>query len=210
MQDSYSELEVREFLQQILSAAEYLHCRRVLHLDLKPDNMLVTECSLLKVVDFGSAQMFTPGVTLVVERLRDLTENKAPEILEGQGVGPETDVWSIGGVAFTMLSADNPFYSDMHCERDRNIRKGKIQFGRCYPGLSEGALHFVKQTLNHKPWVRPSAAECLRLPWIQGVPASKHRHSVVYFSTDKLQGYVQERERKRAHLCTKLEVPVFS
>uniref|UniRef100_W5MRZ5 Obscurin, cytoskeletal calmodulin and titin-interacting RhoGEF a n=1 Tax=Lepisosteus oculatus TaxID=7918 RepID=W5MRZ5_LEPOC len=214
--DSYSELHVREFLQQILSAAEYLHSCNVLHLDLKSDNMLVTEHNLLKIVDFGSAQTYEAGKPLIVERIHELTEcrvfllfSTAPEILGGQGVGPETDIWSVGVVAFIMLSADNPFYSDIHCERDRNIKKGKIQFGRCYPGLSEGALNFVKRTLHSKPWGRPSAAECLELPWLQGVPVSKRRSSIVCFSTDKLQGYIRDRERKRAQLRTKLDLPIF-
>ncbi|MBN3316030.1 OBSCN protein, partial [Atractosteus spatula] len=206
--NSYSELHVREFLQQILSAAEYLHSCNVLHLDLKSENMLVTEHNLLKVVDFGSAQPYEAGKPLIVERIHELTECQAPEILGGQGVGPETDIWSVGVVAFIMLSADNPFYSDIHCERDRNIKKGKIQFGRCYPGLSEGALNFVKRTLHSKPWGRPSAAECLELPWLQGVPVSKRR-SIVCFSTDKLQGYIRDRERKRAQLRTKLDLPIF-
>lgn len=50
------------------------------------------------------------------------------------------------------LSADSPFQADLNFERDRNIKKGKIQFGRCYPGLSEGAVNFMKSTLNNKAW----------------------------------------------------------
>lgn len=50
------------------------------------------------------------------------------------------------------LSADSPFHSDLNWERDRNIRKGKIQFGRCYPGLSEAAITFMKNTLSNKAW----------------------------------------------------------
>ena len=49
---------------------------------------------------------------------------------------------------FTRLSADSPFQE----EQDRNIKKGKIQFGCCYPGLSEGALNFMKSSLNNKSW----------------------------------------------------------
>lgn len=133
---------------------------------------------------------------------------KAPEILEGQGVGPETDIWAIGVLTFIMwaffppwnmntisatytyhntllislsslvaestcftklywlhycllpvahlssirLSADSPFQAELGWEQDRNIKKGKIQFGHCYPGLSEGALSFMKSSLNNKSW----------------------------------------------------------
>ncbi|XP_014071356.2 obscurin isoform X1 [Salmo salar] len=232
--DLYAELHVAELLAQILSAVDYLHSRRVVHLDLKSDNMLVTDRNVLKIVDLGSAQSFTPGQTLNIEdilgqeketpscaspqttgrnRMADgvyIVLPKAPEILDGQGVGPETDIWAIGVLAFIMLSADSPFHSDLNWERDRNIRKGKIQFGRCYPGLSEGAINFIKNTLSIKAWERPSAAECLQNPWVRGERApSKHTDSILCFSTDKLQSFLKEREVKRDQVRTKLQGPFF-
>lgn len=55
---------------------------------------------------------------------------------------------------------------------------------------------------------RPTAAECLQNPWIQGDrPPSKHTDSVVCFSTDKLQAYLREREVKRDHIRTKINLP---
>ncbi|XP_071011211.1 obscurin [Oncorhynchus clarkii lewisi] len=225
--DLYAELHVAELLAQILSAVDYLHSRRVVHLDLKSDNMLVTDRNVLKIVDLGSAQSFTPGQTLNIEDIpgqeketpssaspqtagRNRMADGAPEILDGQGVGPETDIWAIGVLAFIMLSADSPFHSDLNWERDRNIRKGKIQFGRCYPGLSEGAINFIKNTLSIKAWERPSAAECLQNPWVRGERApSKHRDSILCFSTDKLQAFLTEREVKRDQVRTKLQGPFF-
>ncbi|KAF4110126.1 obscurin [Onychostoma macrolepis] len=211
----YSETEVTDLLEQILSAVDYLHSRRIVHLDLKSDNMLVTGRNVVKIVDLGSAQPFTPGQALNIEHIKEMTDNKgyivlpkAPEILEGQGVGPETDIWAVGVLAFIMLSADSPFHADINWERDRNIKKGKIQFNRCYPGLSEGAINFMKNTMSNKAWARPTAAECLQNPWIQGDrPSSKHTDSVVCFSTDKLQAYLREREVKRDHVRTKINLP---
>lgn len=48
------------YLVQILQGVEYLHSRRILHLDLKPDNIMVTHLNAIKIVDFGSAQNFNP------------------------------------------------------------------------------------------------------------------------------------------------------
>lgn len=45
---------------QILQGVEYLHSRRILHLDLKPDNIIVTHLNAIKIIDFGSAQNFNP------------------------------------------------------------------------------------------------------------------------------------------------------
>ncbi|KAK2835495.1 hypothetical protein Q5P01_015979 [Channa striata] len=234
--DLYSESHVAELLVQILRAVDYLHSRRVIHLDLKSDNMLVDDGNHLKIVDFGSAQSFTPGQPLNIEHFHGLSESrgtddaaliegnnqlnffhiiyivlpKAPEILEGQGVGPETDVWAVGVVSFIMLSADSPFHAEHSWEQDKNIKKGKIQFGRCYPGLSEGALNFMKSSLNNKSWGRPTAAECLQNPWLRSRRAShKAQQSKVCFSTDKLKGYLKQKEEKRDHVRTKLRGPFF-
>lgn len=48
------------YLVQILQGLEFLHNRRILHLDLKPDNIMVTHLNVIKIVDFGSAQDFNP------------------------------------------------------------------------------------------------------------------------------------------------------
>ncbi|XP_035862895.1 obscurin isoform X16 [Sander lucioperca] len=220
--DLYAETHITELLVQILSAVDYLHSRRVIHLDLKSDNMLVDDCNHLKIVDLGSAQSFTPGQPLNIEHIQGLSESKdcrskvyivlpkAPEILEGHGVGPETDVWAIGVLSFIMLSADSPFHAEHSWEQDRNIKKGKIQFGRCYPGLSEGALNFMKSSMNNKSWGRPTAAECLQNPWLRAHRAPhKGRHSKVCFSTDKLKDYLKQKEEKRDQVRTKLQGPFF-
>ncbi|XP_061594308.1 obscurin [Cololabis saira] len=220
--DLYAETHVTELLLQILSAVDYLHGRRVIHLDLKSDNMLVDDCNQLKIVDLGSAQSFIPGQPLNVEHIHGVSDSKdchskvyivlpkAPEILEGHGVGPETDIWAIGVLSFIMLSADSPFQADHSWAEDKNIRKGKIQFGCCYPGLSEGALNFMKSSLNNKSWGRPTAAECLQNPWLRAHRAPhKTRHSKVCFSTDKLKAYLAQKEEKRDQVRTKLQGPFF-
>ncbi|GAA6070914.1 obscurin, partial [Tachysurus ichikawai] len=215
--DVYSEMHVCELLRQLLRGVDYLHGHRIVHLDLRSDNVLVTDHNVVKIVDLGSAQPFTPGHTLNIEHIKEMTESKvyivlpkAPEILQGQGVGPATDIWALGVLTFIMLSADRPFHTDLYWERDRNIRKGKIQFGRCYPGLSEGAINFLRSTLNSKAWGRPSAAECLQNPWLQeerGEP-SKHTASTFCFSTEKLQAFLKEREAKRDRSRTKITLPL--
>lgn len=125
----YSEDDVVGYLVQILQGVEYLHSRRVLHLDLKPDNIMVTNLNTIKIVDFGSAQSFNP-LSLKQKDLRTgsleymgedgsipefllvplvvliffsfLYMMEAPEMVKGEVVGPPADVWSIGVVTFIM------------------------------------------------------------------------------------------------------------
>lgn len=81
VRDLYSETHVAELLVQILSAVDYLHGRRVIHLDLKSDNMLVDDSNHLKIVDLGSAQSFTPGQPLNIEHIQGLSENKGTDVV---------------------------------------------------------------------------------------------------------------------------------
>lgn len=74
--DVYSELHVCDLLRQLLTGVDYLHGRRIVHLDLRSDNVLVTERNVLKIVDLGSAQAFTPGHALNVEHIKEMTESK--------------------------------------------------------------------------------------------------------------------------------------
>lgn len=80
LRDLYAETHVAELLVQILSAVDYLHSRRVIHLDLKSDNMLVDDCNHLKIVDLGSAQSFTPGQPLNIEHIQGLSESKGTDV----------------------------------------------------------------------------------------------------------------------------------
>lgn len=56
----YSEDDVVTYIVQILQGLDYLHARRILHLDIKPENIIVTHMNLIKIIDFGSAQTFNP------------------------------------------------------------------------------------------------------------------------------------------------------
>lgn len=56
----YSEDDVVTYIVQILQGLDYLHTRRILHLDIKPENVIVTYMNVIKIIDFGSAQTYNP------------------------------------------------------------------------------------------------------------------------------------------------------
>ncbi|XP_063032187.1 obscurin-like [Melospiza melodia melodia] len=203
LRTSYSEVEVRDYLWQILSATEYLHAHNILHLDLRSENMIITEPNLLKLLDFGNAQFYTPDKFITMDKCSDYVETMAPELLTEQGALPQTDIWSIGITAFIMLSANYPISSDVPCEFLRTARKGKLKLARCYAGLSGGAVSFLQSTLCANPWGRPSASECLQSPWLQETGLDNRQQALVTFPTTKLRNFLMEREKKRGLLCSK-------
>nr|XP_014350253.1 PREDICTED: obscurin-like [Latimeria chalumnae] len=200
----YSELEIRELLRQVLCAVEYLHENCILHLDLRSENVIVMDDSMVKILDFGSAQVYSPDIPVITEQRKEFMESKAPETLEeGRGAVPPTDIWAVGVLTFIMLSAEYPFGSDMPCDMEKDIKKGRIRFGRCYAGLSGGAISFLKSSLCPNPWGRLSASECLSLPWLQSPPEAVPQQAAVHFSTTKLKSFVKDREKRMSLLKTK-------
>uniref|UniRef100_A0ACB8F4M2 Polo-like kinase 3 n=2 Tax=Sphaerodactylus townsendi TaxID=933632 RepID=A0ACB8F4M2_9SAUR len=102
------EPEVRYYLKQIISALKYLHLKGILHRDLKLGNFFINENMELKVGDFGLAARQEPAD----QRKKTIcgTPNYlAPEVLLRQGHGPESDVWSLGCVMYTLLCGNPPF-----------------------------------------------------------------------------------------------------
>lgn len=65
---------MKDYLWQMLSATQYLHGQRILHLDLRSENMIITEYNLLKVVDLGNAQSLAQERVLPSERFKDYVE----------------------------------------------------------------------------------------------------------------------------------------
>lgn len=200
---SYSESEVKDYLWQMLSAAQYLHAQGILHLDLRSENMIVTEYNLLKVIDFGNAQISAQERVLPSERFKDYMETMAPELLEGQGALAQTDIWAIGVTAFIMLSAEYPVSSEGTRDLQKGLRKGLIQLSRCYAGLSGGAVAFLRSTLCAHPWGRPCASSCLQCPWLTEEGPASSQPAAVTFPTASLRAFVREREKRRAVLYKK-------
>ncbi|XP_037595721.1 obscurin isoform X40 [Cebus imitator] len=197
---SYSESEVKDYLWQMLSATQYLHSQCILHLDLRSENMIITEYNLLKVVDLGNAQSLSQEKVLPSEKFKDYLETMAPELLEGQGAVPQTDIWAIGVTAFIMLSAEYPVSSEGARDLQRSLRKGLLRLSRCYAGLSGGAVAFLRSTLCAQPWGRPCASSCLQCPWLTEEGPACSRPAPVTFPTARLRAFVREREKRRALL----------
>lgn len=65
---------MKDYLWQMLSATQYLHAQHILHLDLRSENMMVTEYNLLKVIDLGNAQSLGQGKIPPPENFKDYLE----------------------------------------------------------------------------------------------------------------------------------------
>ena len=103
-------VEVAHLGLHLCSAIHYLHGRGILHLDLKPSN-IVSERGTAKILDLSIAQ--PPGPC---KAGAGTVQYMAPEQVKGDLVGPATDVWGIGAVLFEAATAEPPFNAEYEDE----------------------------------------------------------------------------------------------
>ena len=99
--------ECMHYLKQMLDGILYCHSNRVIHRDLKPQNLLIDANGNLKIADFGLARSFTVPLPSLTHEVVTLWY-RPPEILLGQKIyTPSIDVWSIGCIFGRLKSGDD-------------------------------------------------------------------------------------------------------
>ncbi|XP_052415311.1 striated muscle preferentially expressed protein kinase [Carassius gibelio] len=202
----YSEDDVVGFIVQILQGLEYLHNCRILHLDIKQDNIIVTNLNVIKIIDFGSAQRFNPLSLKKYSRELGTLEYMAPELLKGDLVGPPADIWSLGVLSYIMLSGRLPFQDKDPKLTENKIHAAKFDSTKLYPKVSQSASTFLKKTLNGYPWCRPTIKDCLNHSWLHDSYLKKLRRQTLTFTTTRLKEFLEEHQRRCAESATKHQV----
>ncbi len=96
---------------EIAEALDYAHAQGVIHRDIKPGNILVTEDGRAKIADFGIAKLNLAHFT-VPGHLIGTPAYMAPEQLSGEGVDGRSDLFSLGVILYAMVTGHSPFQGD--------------------------------------------------------------------------------------------------
>jgi len=172
--DGFDELQAATFVKQILAGICYLHGRRIVHRDVKPENFLLHSSApgaSLKMVDFGLARRFEPGKAMSTKA--GTAYYVAPQVLQG-AYDEKCDVWSAGVIAYILLCGFPPFSGDSDSEIFQKVRMGCFAFPRPeWDHVTREAKEVVVQMLKLQPARRPSAAKLLAKPWLQASGSPK-------------------------------------
>ena len=149
----FTEIEVQNYIFQLIQGLHYLHSRKIIHRDIKPNNLLLDEKLELKIADFGLSKKLYEG-----QKLKEKLGTQvfmAPEIweLSETGYSLEVDIWSLGIVMFKLLTGKLPFENKNNNGKD--IIKGEFSFPD-KPFVSIEAKNLIKQILVKDPKKRPS------------------------------------------------------
>ncbi|XP_033639611.1 serine/threonine-protein kinase 17A-like [Asterias rubens] len=172
-EDAFTEQEVVRLVRQILEGVQYLHQNNIVHLDLKPQNILLTSggpcLGDIKLIDFGIARLVQNGDD--IRELVGTTEFVAPEVLNFEPITLATDMWSIGVVIYIMLTGISPFAADDKQETYLNISQVDLDFpDEFFADISEEAIDMIQRLCVKDPESRLTAHQCLNHPWLQERP----------------------------------------
>ncbi|XP_005796758.1 serine/threonine-protein kinase 17A-like [Xiphophorus maculatus] len=186
--EAFTEKDVIRLAKQILNGVAFLHRNNVVHLDLKPQNILLTSAKPLgdiRIVDFGLSRRMDKIAE--VREILGTPEYVAPEILNYEPISIATDMWSIGVLIYVMLTGESPFLGDDKQETFLNISQVNVDYSQdTFEGISSLAVDFIKSLLVKTPRKRATAEECLNHPWLNPhSPSHPHLHAMSASSLDE-------------------------
>jgi serine/threonine-protein kinase len=91
-------------LLQVLAALDHAHRQGIVHRDIKPENVMVTREGMVKVADFGLARAYADAQITEAGMVTGTVQYLAPEQLQGEPADPRTDLYSVGILAYELLT----------------------------------------------------------------------------------------------------------
>ncbi|XP_073854429.1 MAP/microtubule affinity-regulating kinase 3 isoform X20 [Macaca fascicularis] len=149
-------------LQKIVSAVQYCHQKRIVHRDLKAENLLLDADMNIKIADFGFSNEFTVGSKL--DTFCGSPPYAAPELFQGKKYdGPEVDVWSLGVILYTLVSGSLPFDGQNLKELRERVLRGKYRIPFY---MSTDCENLLKRFLVLNPIKRGTLEQIMKDRWI--------------------------------------------
>jgi serine/threonine protein kinase len=156
-----SDREIAEIGADLCEALDHAHTRAVVHRDIKPQNVLVTEEGEphAKLMDFGVARLTDAAALTAPGDVVGTLAYMAPEQAEGRTAGPEADVYALGLMLYESWSGDHPTRRSTPAATARAIGARMKPLRRLRPDLPRGLCETVDVCLQTRPDRRPSLEE---------------------------------------------------
>jgi serine/threonine-protein kinase len=159
--------EVITVLDQTMSALSAAHGQGIIHRDLKPANLFVTTLPdkswHVTVLDFGLAKRLGASSSTSPNLVMGTPGFMAPEQIRGQKIGPATDLYAMGVVAWIMLTGEEPFRADSFVDLMlKHLQHVLPSLARAAPDCPAPLAGLVERLLAKRPADRPQSAQAVR------------------------------------------------
>lgn len=148
--DKLSEKTIKMYIAQLAHAISHLHDQKIIHRDIKLDNIMIEENGYLKLIDFGVSKKLinettktTVGTTLYM----------APEIIQRLEYGVSVDWWALGVVTYALATGYMPYQHKSEIQQGRMIVEAKDPWCK-EDNPSPELRDFVLQLLTKNPKFR--------------------------------------------------------
>ncbi|XP_008553612.1 serine/threonine-protein kinase PLK3 [Microplitis demolitor] len=173
-----TEPEARYYMKQMVTGVAYIHSQKVVHRDLKPGNMFLSDGMIVKIGDFGMATR--PDGQRRRVTVCGTPNYIAPEVLYKQAHSYEADVWALGCILYALLAGQPPF--DTATLKETYSRICNNSYKKLDDSIvscsGQDLIHWLLQPL---PELRPSLERVKEHPYLtmEYVP-TKLAHSCCY------------------------------
>ncbi|NXP21111.1 STK36 kinase, partial [Scytalopus superciliaris] len=195
---SLPEDQVQTIAAQLVSALYYLHSHRILHRDMKPQNILLGKDGVVKLCDFGFARAMSIH-TMVLTSIKGTPLYMSPELVEERPYDHTADLWSVGCILYELFVGTPPFYTNSIFQLVSLIVKDPVKWPTA---MSPVFKSFLQGLLMKDPQERLSWPELLSHPFIAGrvtVIDDTEEHGISNPFTTKLSPELQAMKEQQAH-----------
>ncbi|CAF0884213.1 unnamed protein product [Rotaria sordida] len=181
---SYTDLDhvLCRLTHNITSALHFLKTRRILHRDVKPQNMLVNKQSVFKLCDFGISRQMRVSQSIAVGAVQGTEAYLPPELIgdSGEPYGIRADMWALGLSLFEIVVGKQPFANMTSFQTMTTIRTW-IPTIPANPKISNDMKHLITYLLKRNVEERPKTyLEILEIPSIQNVSAIPSNDEITF------------------------------
>lgn len=156
--------QVQAIAAQLVSALYYLHSHRILHRDMKPQNILLAKGGGIKLCDFGFARAMSTN-TMVLTSIKGTPLYMSPELVEERPYDHTADLWSVGCILYELAVGTPPFYTTSIFQLVNLILKDPVRWP---PTFSPCFKNFLQGLLTKDPQQRLAWPDLLHHPFIAG------------------------------------------
>ncbi|VDK87126.1 unnamed protein product [Onchocerca ochengi] len=138
------------YIAELIIAIDSVHKRKVVYRDLKLENILLDENGHIKLTDFGLSKELNDNELHRANSYCGTIEYMAPEVVErtSEGYDETVDWWSLGVIAFELLTGCSPFTVDGHSNTSRDIARRILTKPVPFPrNFNKSALDFISRLL---------------------------------------------------------------